>query len=100
MSDSQGNGKTHRWRPELILQAFVLAICVGGPCLGFFTAMNTKLEAVSTRQEERFERLHADFRTLEARLARDETSLEGKLDTIDTRLRHVEQLTAQLASKE
>ena len=93
MTDPKFNFK----KPDhnLVVQILICIAVAVGPVLGFFVAMSSKLDSLETRQHEQFERLHDDLGTLEARLARDEQTIIGRLDNIDTRLRHVEQLSAR-----
>lgn len=79
---------------NLVIQILTLLAIAVGPVFGFFIAMNAKINSMETRQHEQFDRIHSDLSTLEARLARDEQTIISRLDNIDERLRHVEQLSA------
>ena len=91
--------RLHVKRPDLLVQGLTVLACVAGPCIGFFYGVGAKLESVETKQAEQFERLRDDFHTLERRLERDEEMLYEKLDGMDVRLRHVEQLTSRMGEE-
>lgn len=93
MADQNNNIKSKR--PDIIAQCLVLLVVVGVPLVSFFFTMGSKIESMQTRQYEQFERLHDDLDTLEDRLARDEQTIISRLNEIDERLRHVEQLSAR-----